>query len=130
MRHRIAGRRLNMTTDHRKAVMSNMLVSLFRHERIETTVPKAKELRILADQMITLGKRGDLHARRQALSMLHGDKDIVYKLFSDIAERNRNRPGGYTRVLKTRFRFGDCAPMGFIELVERVEQPKAEAKAE
>ena len=119
MRHRKSGRKMGRTDSHYEAMASNMLVSLFRHERIETTTPKAKELRSIADRMVTLGKRGDLHARRQALSFLQ-DKEIVHKLFSDIAERNRERPGGYTRVLKTRNRYGDCAPMSLIELVERV----------
>ena len=119
MRHRKTGRSLGRSPSHRKAMTSNMLVSLFRHERIETTVTRAKELRGIADRMVTLGKRGDLHARRQALSILH-DKDVVHKLFTDIAERNRERAGGYTRILKTRNRYGDCAPMSFIELVERI----------
>ncbi|OSM02474.1 putative 50S ribosomal protein L17 [Magnetofaba australis IT-1] len=96
----------------------NMLTSLLEHERIETTVPRAKELKPQVDRMITLGKRGDLHARRQALSVLR-DKAVVHKLFDDLAARNANRNGGYSRVLKTRNRFGDCAPMAFIELVER-----------
>lgn len=99
-------------------MFSNMLVSLLRHERIQTTVPKAKELRRLADRMITLGKKGDLHARRQAFSVLR-DKEVVHKLFEDLAERNRDREGGYTRVLQTGHRYGDCAPMSLIELVER-----------
>ena len=108
-------------SSHFEAMTSNMLVSLFRHERIETTTVKAKELRRAADRMVTLGKRGDLHARRRALSFLQ-DKAVVHKLFVDIAERNRTRQGGYTRVLKTGFRYGDCAPMSLIELVERVEE--------
>ncbi len=119
MRHRKSGRKLGRTSSHLKAMTINMTVSLLRHERIETTSPKAKELRSVVDRMVTLGKRGDLHARRQALSFLQ-DKSIVHKLFSDIAERNRERNGGYTRVLKTRNRYGDCAPMSLIELVERV----------
>ncbi|MGN7611607.1 50S ribosomal protein L17 [Magnetococcales bacterium HHB-1] len=118
MRHRKSGRRLNRTTPHRKAMFRNMLHSLFEHERIRTTLPKAKELRKLADKMVTLGKRGDLHARRRALRMLP-DTGIVHKLFTDIAERNKDRPGGYTRILKTGYRYGDCAPMSIIELVER-----------
>lgn len=121
MRHQMRGRRFGRSSSHCEAMISNMLVSLFRYERIETTTPKAKELRSVADQMVSLGKRGDLHARRQALSFLQ-DKEIVHKLFTDIAERNRTRPGGYTRVLKTRDRYGDCAPMSLIELVERVEK--------
>ncbi|MEO5377122.1 MAG: 50S ribosomal protein L17 [Magnetococcus sp. DMHC-6] len=123
MRHAVSHRKLGLNSAHRKMMLSNMLVSLLRHERIETTVTRAKELKSIADKVITLGKRGDLHARRQALAVLR-DKDIVYKLFSDIAERNRDRPGGYTRIMQTRYRLGDSAPMSFIELVERVEQPK------
>ncbi|MBF0448769.1 MAG: 50S ribosomal protein L17 [Magnetococcales bacterium] len=119
MRHHRKVRRFGRNTSHRKAMFENMLNSLFLHERIETTVTKAKELRGMADRMVTLGKRGDLHARRQALSILN-NKEVVHKLFTDIAERNRERNGGYTRVLKTRFRYGDAAPMSFIELVERV----------
>ena len=120
MRHRKSGRKLGRNSSHRKAMLGNMLNSLFLHERIETTVPKAKELRGLADRMVTLGKRGDLHARRQALSVLKSN-EVVHKLFTDIAERNRERNGGYTRILKTRYRYGDAAPLSFIELVERVE---------
>ncbi|MBF0156523.1 MAG: 50S ribosomal protein L17 [Magnetococcales bacterium] len=118
MRHRFGGRKLNRDSAHRKAMLSNLAVSLFRHERIETTLPRAKELKSVADKMVTLGKRGDLHARRQALGFLR-DKDVVYKLFSDIALRNGQRQGGYTRVMKTRNRVGDCAPMSLIELVEK-----------
>jgi len=98
-------------------MFANMLNNLLLHERIETTVTKAKELRSMADRMVTLGKRGDLHARRQALSVL--SKEVVHKLFTDIAERNRDRQGGYTRILKTRYRYGDAAPLSYIELVER-----------
>ncbi len=118
MRHRKSGRKFNMTPAHRKALMSNMLVSLFRHERIEITLPRAKELRRVADRMVTLAKKGDLHARRRALAVMK-NKAVVHKLFEDISERNRDRNGGYTRILKTRNRYGDCAPMAFIELVER-----------
>lgn len=119
MRHRVSGRKLGRPTAHRQALISNLLVSLFRHERIETTLAKAKELRPEADRMITLGKRGDLHARRQALAMIK-DKTVVGKLFEDVAKRYTERQGGYTRVLQTGFRYGDCAPMSIIELVERV----------
>ncbi|MBF0175860.1 MAG: 50S ribosomal protein L17 [Magnetococcales bacterium] len=118
MRHRKCVRKLNRDSAHRKSLISNMLGSLFIHERIETTDTKAKVLKRFADRMITLGKRGDLHARRMALRTIK-NQDAVHKLFNDIAERNRNRPGGYTRVLKTRFRYGDCAAMSLIELVER-----------
>jgi large subunit ribosomal protein L17 len=99
-------------------MLSNMVVSLLRHERIQTTDIKAKEVRPVAEKMITLGKRGDLHARRQALSFLR-DQEVVAKLFADIAPRNSSRPGGYTRILKIGYRHGDNAPVSLIELVER-----------
>ncbi|GAB0057992.1 50S ribosomal protein L17 [Candidatus Magnetaquicoccaceae bacterium FCR-1] len=118
MRHLKQGRKLNRRPDIRNALLRNMLTSLFRYERIEVTVPRAKELRMLADKLVTLGKDGSLHARRQALSVMT-DKEVTHKLFSDIAERNKERNGGYTRIIKTRHRYGDCAPMAFIELVER-----------
>ena len=117
MRHRKAGRRLGRTTSHRKAMVRNMVTSLLDHERIVTTVPKAKEVRRVAEKMITLGKRGDLHARRQALAVIR-DKRIVAKLFSDLAEQYRARNGGYTRIVRTGYRAGDAAPMAILELVE------------
>lgn len=119
MRHLKQGRKLNRRPDIRNAMLRNMLTSLLRYERIEITVPRAKELRSLADQMVTLGKDGSLHARRQALAVIN-DKAVTHKLFDDIAERNRTRNGGYTRIIKTGNRYGDCAPMAFLELVERV----------
>ncbi len=129
MRHRLSGRKLNRTGSHRKAMFSNMAVSLLTHEQITTTLPKAKELRRVADKMITLGKRGGLHARRQALSYL-ADKGAVSKLFGPLAERYKDRPGGYTRVLKAGFRHGDSAPMAILELVDRDPDAKgAEDKA-
>lgn len=121
MRHKMRGRSFGRTSSHRKAMFRNMLTSLFDHERIETTLPKAKDLRPLAEKMVTLGKRGDAHARRQALAVIK-DKGVVHKLFTDIAERNKERPGGYTRILKTGNRYGDAAPMSIIELVERREE--------
>ncbi len=123
MRHRMSGRKLNRTSSHRKAMFSNMAASLLRHEQISTTLPKAKELRSIADKMITLGKRGDLHARRQAHSFLQ-DGEVVAKLFDSLADRYKDRPGGYTRVLKAGFRYGDAAPMAVIELVDRDEEAK------
>ena len=117
MRHRKSGRKLSRTSSHRKAMMRNMVTSLLDHERIETTDAKAKELRGLADRMITLGKRGDLHARRQALSVIRS-KAVTAKLFDELAERFRDRPGGYTRVIKLGNRVGDAAPVSIIELVE------------
>jgi large subunit ribosomal protein L17 len=118
MRHRKSGRKLNRTSAHRKAMFANMAASLIKHEQIQTTLPKAKELRPIVEKLITLGKRGDLHARRQALSQLH-EKSAVDKLFSTLSDRYSDREGGYTRVLKAGFRTGDAAPMGVIELVDR-----------
>lgn len=118
MRHRIARRKLNRTSSHRKAMLQNMAVALIKHEQIKTTVPKAKELRPYVEKLITLGKRGSLHARRQALSKLP-EKQAVDKLFSILAERYAERPGGYTRILKAGFRYGDAAPMAFIEFIDR-----------
>ncbi len=118
MRHGNGLRKLNRTSAHRKAMLSNMAVSLLTHEQIKTTLPKAKELRRVADKMITLGKKGTLHARRQAAAYLRDDA-AVSKLFDTLAERYKERPGGYTRVLKAGFRYGDAAPLAIIELVER-----------
>ena len=129
MRHRKQGRKLNRTASHRKAMFKNMSVALLTHEQIVTTLPKAKELRSVVDKLITLGKRGDLHARRQAASQLQ-DAEIVKKLFSTLAERYKDRPGGYTRVLKAGFRYGDNAPMAVIELGERDEDAKGKADRE
>ncbi len=118
MRHRLAGRKLNRTSSHRKALFANMAAALIKHEQISTTLPKAKDLRRVIEPLITLGKRGDLHARRQALSVLK-DRALVEKLFSTLAERYKAREGGYTRVLKAGHRYGDAADMAIIELVER-----------
>jgi len=118
MRHGMAHRKFSRTKSHRKALFANMALSLLKHEQIKTTLPKAKELRPVAEKLITLGKRGDLHARRQAFAMLRDDK-VVAKLFSTLADRYKTRPGGYTRVLKAGFRYGDAAPMAVIELVDR-----------
>ena len=118
MRHRHGYRRLNRSASHRKAMFANMAVSLLNHEQIKTTLPKAKELRRVADKMITLGKKGTLHSRRHAASFLRDDVAVL-KLFSVLAERYQDRPGGYTRVLKAGFRHGDAAPMAVIELVDR-----------
>jgi len=117
MRHRNYGGKLGRTSAHRKALLRNLVTALFDHERIETTDAKARELKRVADKMITLGKRGDLHARRQALSVIQS-REVTSKVFSDLAERFRTRPGGYTRVLKTRTRPGDDAPLSIVELVE------------
>jgi large subunit ribosomal protein L17 len=118
MRHRIAGRKLNVTSSHRLAMFRNMATSLLKHEQITTTLPKAKELRPYVERIITLGKRGGLHARRQAYAQLM-DERVVDKLFSTLSDRYRTRAGGYCRVLKAGIRFGDAAPMAVIELVDR-----------
>lgn len=123
MRHGMSGRKLNRTSSHRKAMFANMAAALIRHEQINTTLPKAKDLRRVVDKLITLGKRGDLHARRQAWATLRDD-GLTQKLFGPLAERYRNRPGGYTRVIKAGFRYGDAAPMAMIELVDRDESAK------
>lgn len=125
MRHRKAGRKLNKTSSHRKAMFSNMASALLKHEQIITTLPKAKELRPIVERLITLGKRGSLHARRQAISKIPAsDKEIIVKLFGVIAERYKERNGGYIRVLKAGYRHGDSAPIAVIELVDRDEDAK------
>jgi len=116
VRHRNKGRQLSRTSTHRKATLRNLATSLFRHERIETTTAKAKELRPFAERLITLARRGDLHARRTAGRNIH-DRDVLGKLFDDIAPRYAERPGGYTRILKLGTRKGDAADMSLIELV-------------
>ena len=118
MRHRKAGRKLGRSGAHRIALLRNLVTSLLEHEQIETTDAKAKELRRVADRMITLGKRADLHARRQALAVVRS-REVVGKLFGPLAERYAKRPGGYTRVLKLRTRMGDAAPISLVELVDR-----------
>ncbi len=123
MRHRKNGRKLNRTSSHRKAMFRNMVASLLKHEQIKTTLPKAKELKPLVDKMITLGKRGDLHARRQAISYLQDEK-IVRKLFDVLPERYKERAGGDSRVLRAGYRYGDSAPMAYIELVDRDKNAK------
>jgi len=118
MRHRMAGRKLNRVSSHRKAMLQNMAVALLKHEQIKTTLPKAKELRRYVEKLITLGKRGTLHTRRQAAGKLP-EYAIVEKLFTTLAERYEDRAGGYTRILKAGYRYGDAAPMAVIELVDR-----------
>ena len=117
MRHGFRGRRFNRTAEHRKAMFANMSAALIKHEQIVTTLPKAKDLRPVVEKLITLGKRGDLHARRSAMSFLR-DEAMVKKLFEVLGPRYKERPGGYTRVLKAGFRYGDNAPMAVIELVD------------
>ena len=116
MRHRVAGRKFSRHTQHRELMFRNMLVSLLEHERIKTTLAKGKELRSWADKMITLGKKGTLHARRRAFALLR-DKTIVKKLFDEIAPKFKDRAGGYTRVYKLGWRQGDAAPLSLVELV-------------
>jgi large subunit ribosomal protein L17 len=118
MRHGFRGRRFNRTSEHRKAMFANMSAALIKHEQIVTTLPKAKDLRPVVEKLITLGKRGDLHARRLAMSQLR-DAAMVKKLFEVLGQRYKGRPGGYTRVLKAGFRYGDNAPMAVIEFVDR-----------
>src|SRR5881296_826925 len=123
MRHRIAHRKLNRTHEHRRAMFANMAAALIRHEQIVTTLPKAKDLRPVVEKLITLGKRGGLHARRQAIAELR-DLAMVKKLFEVLGPRYKERNGGYTRVLKAGFRYGDSAPRAVIEFVDRDESAK------
>ncbi len=118
MRHGFAGRRFNRSSEHRKAMFANMAVALIKHEQIVTTLPKAKDLRPVVEKLVTLGKRGDLHARRQAVAQIK-DQAIVKKLFDVLGPRYKERNGGYTRVLKAGFRYGDNAPLAVIEFVDR-----------
>jgi len=117
MRHRKSGRQLGRNSSHRKAMFRNMVTSLFEHERVQTTDAKAREVRRVAEKLITLGKRGDLHARRQALAYVRS-KTVVAKLFAELSPRYANRPGGYTRIVKLGSRRGDNAPMSLVELVQ------------
>jgi large subunit ribosomal protein L17 len=139
MRHGKAHRKLNRTNEHRKAMFANMAAALIKHEQIVTTLPKAKDLRPIVEKLVTLGKRGDLHARRQAIAQMR-DLDMVRKLFDVLGPRYKDRNGGYTRVLKAGFRYGDSAPVAVIEFVDRdvdakgldsgpVQAKKAEAEA-
>jgi large subunit ribosomal protein L17 len=125
MRHRKAGRKLNRTAEHRKALFANMAAALFKHEQIVTTLPKAKDLRRVAERMISMAKRGDLHSRRLIAARLRDDK-MVSKLFETLGPRYKDRAGGYTRVLKAGFRYGDSAPLAVIELVDRDESAKGQ----
>jgi len=118
MRHGNSGRKLNRTSSHRKAMFANMAASLIVHEQIVTTLPKAKEIRPIVEKLVTLGKRGDLHARRQAISQIR-DNDAVRKLFDVIATRYATRNGGYIRIMKAGYRTGDNAPMAVVEFVDR-----------
>jgi large subunit ribosomal protein L17 len=122
------GSKLGRTTSHRKAMLRTMVTSLLKYEKIQTTDMKAKELKKVADKMITLGKRGDLHARRQAASYVR-ERDVVGKLFSEMSERYKDRAGGYTRIVKSGYRAGDNAPMSIIEFVRNAEAEKPKKKA-
>lgn len=126
MRHGKGNRRLNRTSEHRKLMFANMAGSLIEHEQIKTTLPKAKELRGIAEKLVTLGKRGDLHARRLAASRLKQDAHVK-KLFDVLGPRYKDRNGGYTRVLKAGFRYGDMAPMAYVEFVDRDVEAKGAA---
>src|ERR1043166_1021034 len=123
MRHGKVYRKLNRTAEHRKAMFGNLCAALIKHEQITTTLPKAKELRPVVEKLITLGKRGDLHARRQAIAQIR-DVDMVKKLFEVLGPRYKERNGGYIRVVKAGFRYGDSAPVAVIEFVERDEDAK------
>ena len=123
MRHRMSGRKLNRTKEHRKAMFSNMAAALIKHEQIKTTLPKAKDLRPIVEKLISLGKHGRIHDRRRAFAMLRDDATTA-KLFDRLADRYADRSGGYTRVIKAGYRYGDTAPMAVIELVERDEDAK------
>ena len=123
MKHRIKGKKLNRTSSHRKALFKNMAQAIIKHEQIVTTLPKAKTMKPIVDKLISLGKKGSLHARRQAFSKLR-DEDMVAKLFGTLAPRYADRNGGYTRVLKAGYRYGDAAAMAVIELVDRDEDAR------
>ena len=125
MKHRIKGKKLNRSSSHRKALFKNMAQAIIKHEQIITTLPKAKTIKPLIDKLITLGKKGTLHARRQAFSQLRDNK-MVSKLFGDLATRYADRQGGYSRVLKAGYRYGDTAAMAVIELVDRNEEARGQ----
>ena len=125
MKHRIKGKKLNRTSSHRKALFKNMAQAIIKHEQIITTLPKAKTMKPIVDKLITLGKKGNLHARRQAFSKLR-DESMVAKLFETLAPRYSDRNGGYTRVLKAGYRYGDAAAMAVIELVDRDEDARGQ----
>jgi large subunit ribosomal protein L17 len=123
MRHQKTGRKLGRDSAHRRALYANLACALFEHGRVRTTEAKAKEVRPIAERMITLGKRGDLHAHRQAVAFLRS-KPVVHKLFAEVAPRFADRPGGYTRIVRTEPRQGDAAPMAYLELVDYEPRPR------
>ncbi len=128
MRHGKAGSKLGRTSSHRKAMLRNMVTSFLKYEKVKTTDVKARELKKVAEKMVTLGKRGDLHARRQALAFVR-DPEVVGKLFSELSERYRQRAGGYTRIIKMGYRTGDNAPLSSIEFIDTVQKKKPKKKA-
>ena len=128
MRHGLSGRKLNRTRSHRKALFGSLAAALIKHEQIKTTLPKAKDLRPVVERLVTLGKRGGLHARRQLIAVLQ-DEALAAKVLGPLAERYATRPGGYTRVLKAGFRYGDAAPMAIIEFIDRDPEAKARIPA-
>lgn len=125
MKHRLSGRKFNRTSSHRKAMLNNLAAALIKHEQINTTLPKAKDLRPFVEKLVTLGKDGSLSARRKAMSILQ-NRDLTAKLFSTLADRYKERQGGYTRVLKAGYRYGDMAPMAYIEFIDRDESAKGQ----
>jgi large subunit ribosomal protein L17 len=127
MRHGKAGSKLGRTSSHRKAMLRNMVTSFLKYEKVKTTDAKAKELKMVAEKMITLGKRGDLHARRQALAFVR-NPEMVGKLFSELSERYRGRAGGYTRIVKMGYRTGDNAPLSVVEFIDAVQKQKPKKK--
>ena len=128
MRQGKSGSKLGRTSSHRKAMLRNMVTSFLKYEKVKTTDAKAKELKRVAEKMITLGKRGDLHARRQALAFVR-DPSVVGKLFSDLSERYRERAGGYTRIVKMGYRTGDNAPLSMLEFIDAVQRQKPKKKS-
>ena len=128
MRHKRVGRKLGVVTKHRRAMLRNMITDLLRHEKIKTTDTRAKELRRVAEKKITIAKEGTLHARRKAASIVR-DKEVLKKLFDEIAKKYRDRPGGYTRIIKLGIRRGDNAPISLVELVEETSEPKRKKKS-
>lgn len=129
MRHKMKGRKFSRTTSQRRSLLSGLATSLIKYEQIETTLPKAKDLRPYVEKLITLGKKGDLASRRRLISIL-GCEEITKKVISTLAERFKDRPGGYSRIIKSGFRFGDAAPMAYIEFIERDLQAKPLSKKE
>ncbi len=129
MRHKISGRKLNRSSAHRKALFKNLAAALIKHEQITTTLPKAKDLRPVIEKMITIGKKGTLHARRQLISKLPKSADLN-KIMTELPDRYRDRNGGYTRIIKKGFRYGDSSPMAIIEFIDRNKEAKVTVKSE